>query len=90
VIALRMAKVEIYTTGFCAACFAAKALLESKGIAFEEVDVSDNPSLRAEMARRAGGDRTVPQVFADGRHVGDYDAVNSLLASGTFDDFLKD
>ena len=35
-----MPKVEIYTTPFCPYCSRAKALLETKGVDFQEYDVS--------------------------------------------------
>ena len=63
-------------------------LLESKKIAYQEIDVSLNSKLRAEMRERAGGRRTVPQVFIDGVHVGGCDDLYALEASGRLDDML--
>ena len=37
-----MAKVVIYTTNYCPYCFRAKALLRSKDVEFEEIDVTDD------------------------------------------------
>ena len=82
-----MNKVQIYTTGWCPYCYAAKALLEEKGVPYEEVDVS-NPQLRMDMAQRAHGRRTVPQIFIGDRHIGGYDELASLDREGQLDPYL--
>ena len=63
-------------------------LLESKKIAYKEIDVSLNSKLRAEMRQRAGGRSSVPQIFIDGDHVGGCDDLYALEASGRLDDML--
>ncbi len=50
-----MAQVELYTTGWCPYCARARALLESKGVAFTDIDLDEEPRRRDEMIRRAGG-----------------------------------
>ena len=84
----RMAKVEIYSSMFCPYCHRAKRLLESKGAAFEEIDVDSEPARRREMMERAGGRRTVPQIFIDGRHVGGCDDIHALERQGELDPLL--
>jgi glutaredoxin 3 len=74
--------VEIYTTRFCATCYAAKELCRERGIAFREIDVSDDEASRMAMAERAGGRRSVPQIFVDGRHVGGLAEFESVVAAG--------
>ncbi len=74
--------VEIYTTRFCATCYAAKELCRERGIAFREIDVSGDEESRLAMAERAGGRRSVPQIFVDGRHVGGLAELESAVASG--------
>ena len=64
-----MAKVVIYTTSYCPYCFRAKALLRSKNVEFDEIDVTDDPNLRAEMERLSAR-RTVPQIFIDAHPIG--------------------
>src|SRR3546814_4073182 len=66
-----MAKVEIYTKMFCPYCTRAKKLLESKGVQFEEYDITLGGPKRSEMLERANGQTTVPQVFTDQRHIGE-------------------
>lgn len=83
-----MASVEIYTTQTCGYCMAAKALLRKKGVAFTEIDVSRDPELRMAMTRRAGGSRTVPQIFIDNRHVGGCDDLHALDYLGRLDPML--
>ena len=84
-----MAKVEIYTTPWCGYCSRAKALLERKGVAFEEIDVSNSPEVRDAMIERSGGRRTVPQIFVDGRHIGDSDEIAALDRAGRLDALLN-
>lgn len=83
-----MATVEIYTTPTCPYCMAAKALLRKKGVAYEETDVSRDPDLRVAMTQRAGGRRSVPQIFIDGQSVGGSDDIHALDAQGKLDGLL--
>jgi glutaredoxin 3 len=83
-----MAEIEIYTSPTCGYCHAAKRLLHRKGAAFTEIDVIREPARRAEMVRRAGGRRTVPQIFIDGRHVGGCDDLHALDDRGALDPLL--
>lgn len=84
-----MAKIEIYTTPWCGYCARAKALLERKGVAYEEIDVSSSPEARDQMIERAGGRRTVPQIFVNGRHLGDSDEIVALDRAGQLDALLN-
>ena len=85
-----MQRVEIYTTPTCGYCAAAKRLLKTKGVAFTETDVSVDPALRAAMVDRAGGRRTVPQIFIGGAHVGGCDDLYGLDDAGKLDAMLAD
>jgi glutaredoxin 3 len=84
-----MARIEIYTTPFCPYCQRAKALLANKKVDFVEYDVTDIPGARTEMQERSGGKRTVPQIFVDGRHVGDSDGIVALERAGKLDAVLR-
>lgn len=84
-----MKKVEIYTTTWCPYCHAAKALLEDKGVQYEEIDASD-PEIRSAMTDRARGRRTVPQIFVGTTHVGGYDDMAALDRAGRLDPLLAD
>ena len=83
-----MKPVEIYTTPTCPYCIAAKGLLNKKGVAFTEIDVSRDPSLRMAMMDRAHGRRTVPQIFIGGTHVGGCDDIHLLDHQGKLDPML--
>ena len=83
-----MAEVEIYTTPICPYCVRAKALLSKKGVSYKEIDVGGDPALRESMIKRAGGKRTVPQIFIDGHHVGGSDDLYALERRGELDQIL--
>jgi glutaredoxin 3 len=83
-----MAKIEIYTKEWCPYCTRAKRLLEGKGAAFEEYDISMGGPQRAEMVQRANGRTTVPQVFIDGAHIGGSDDLAALESRGELDRLL--
>ena len=83
-----MAKVQVYTTTYCPYCTRAKALLKKKGVAFEEIDVTDDAEEREKMVEMSGGRRTVPEVFINGTIVGGYDELRALDAAGKLDGML--
>ena len=83
-----MQTVEIYTTPTCPYCHAAKRLLNAKGASFAEIDVSRDPALRDKMMERAGGRRSVPQIFIGGHHVGGSDDLHALDGRGGLDRML--
>ncbi|WP_112311153.1 glutaredoxin 3 [Pseudogemmobacter bohemicus] len=83
-----MRKVEIYTTPTCPYCLAAKRLLTKKGVDFTEIDVSRDPDLRLAMTNRAGGRRSVPQIFIGDIHVGGSDDLHALEHEGRLDPLL--
>jgi len=83
-----MPRIEIYTTLFCPFCIRAKRLLRRKGLDYEEIDVTMKPNARAGMRERAGGAHTVPQIFVDGKHIGDCDRIHELDARGELDPLL--
>ena len=58
-----MQRIEIYTSSTCGYCFAAKRLLNQKGVSYEEINIQMDPERRAEMIARAAGQRSVPQSF---------------------------
>lgn len=83
-----MTQIDIYTTKICPYCVRAKQLFKRKGVAFTEIDVSNDDALRTAMVDRAGGRRTVPQIFIDGRHVGGCDDLYALDSEGKLDPLL--
>lgn len=83
-----MKSVEIYTSPLCGFCHSAKRLLSGKGISFAEINVALSPDRKAEMITRAGGRRTVPQIFIGDQHVGGCDDLYALEQAGKLDDLL--
>lgn len=77
-----MKPVEIYTTPTCPYCVAAKSLLQKRGIAYTEIDVSRDPTLRMAMMQRAHGRRTVPQIFIGDVSIGGCDELYALDHDG--------
>ncbi len=85
-----MPAVEIYTTGYCPYCSAAKALLKRKGVAYTEIDLGRDWSRRDEMIERANGRMTVPQIFIGPVHIGGSDDLHTLERAGKLDALLAD
>jgi glutaredoxin 3 len=83
-----MLDITIYTTAACPYCLRAKALLREKNLTFKEIAVDGNPEARREMTLRAGGRKTVPQIFFDGAHIGDCDELHELDRNGKLDKLL--
>ena len=83
-----MSPVEIYTSPLCGFCHAAKRLLTQKGVSFTEIDVLAHPNRKPEMIQRAGGRRTVPQIFIGETHVGGCDDLYALERAGKLDPLL--
>ena len=80
--------VLMYVKSWCPYCERARALLKSKAIAFEEIDIESHPEQREEMVRRSGR-RTVPQIFIGSRHIGGSDDIHELDAAGGLDPLLR-
>jgi glutaredoxin 3 len=79
-----MSRVVVYTTRWCGYCVRAKALLDAKGIEYEEVTLDDTPSFRSELHDLTGG-WTVPQIVIDGTPIGGYTELWRLDKSGQLD-----
>jgi len=83
-----MAKIEVYSGDYCPYCMRAKALLKQRQLEFTEYNVQDEPEKRAEMAARAPGARTIPQIFINDRHVGGCDDLYALDRKGELDKWV--
>ena len=82
-------KVEFYATSWCPYCTRARALLSSKGVTIEEIDVETQPGAREQMVARSGR-RTVPQIFINQKHVGGCDDLLALNDAGGLDPLLQE
>ncbi|HXW20451.1 MAG TPA: glutaredoxin 3 [Roseiarcus sp.] len=83
-----MPPITIYTKAFCPYCVAAKALLKSKNAPFTEIRVDRDSAAQSAMAARAGGRRTVPQIFFGDRHIGGCEDIEALEEIGELDPLL--
>ena len=79
-----MAKIRIYSTRWCGYCVRAKALLESRGIEFEEVSLDGDPAFRQKLFDLTGG-WTVPQILVDEQPIGGYTELRELDRRGLLD-----
>jgi glutaredoxin 3 len=82
-----MARVQVYSTRWCGYCVRAKALLESRGIEFEEISLDDDPAFRQKLFDLTGG-WTVPQILIGGRAIGGYTELWRLDRDGRLDEEL--
>lgn len=76
-----MRQIEIYSTQQCPYCVRARALLNAKGLDYEEIDVSVDQQIMHHMIERSG-QRSVPQIFIDGESVGGYEQLAKLDSRG--------
>ncbi|KAI9132514.1 glutaredoxin 3 [Acaryochloris sp. CCMEE 5410] len=83
------AKVEIYTWAACPFCIQAKQLLDSKNINFTEYGIDGDEMARSEMAERAFGRRSLPQIFINDEHIGGCDDLYELEGQGKLDSLLQ-
>ena len=82
-----MARIQMYTTDWCGYCVSAKALLEGKGVPYDEVALDGEPGFRARLHELTGG-WTVPQILIDGRPIGGYTELWRLDRDGRLDEQL--
>lgn len=77
----------MYTTRWCGYCVRAKALLDGKGLEYEEISLDDDPAFRSHLQELTGG-WTVPQILIDGEPIGGYAELWRLDRSGALDERL--
>lgn len=82
------ANVEIYTWQTCPYCIRAKILLWWKGVNYTEYKIDGNEEARNQMAERANGRRTVPQIFINNQHIGGCDDIYKLDTEAKLDPLL--
>ena len=84
------ARVEIYTARHCGYCVRAKRLLQERGLAFIEHSIDGDGDSRYKMMERAGGRRTLPQIFINDRAIGGYLELYQLDHDGQLDSLLRE
>ena len=84
-----MTEIIIYTKDYCPYCVKAKKLLEIKKQSFKEIDITHDPDAAVKMVGLAGGRKTVPQIFINGKHIGGCDDLYALNDKGELDTLFK-
>jgi len=82
-----MAPVRIYVTDYCGYCRAAEALLRRKGVPFEAIDCTGDPTTRRKLVELTGR-TTVPQIFIADVPIGGYTDLAQLEKAGELDGIL--
>jgi glutaredoxin 3 len=72
-------KAIVWSKDSCPFCVQAKALLESRGIEYEERNVSQNWT-REQLLEAVPTARTLPQIFLDQELVGGFTELRKKLA----------
>ena len=85
---LNLKKVVMYTGNPCPYCVYARALLKSKNVPFEEINVWEDDVKRQEMLKNSGGATSVPQIFIGDHHVGGNDELQAANKTGELDKLL--
>lgn len=73
-----MKNIKIYTTNYCPYCVGAKEMLKQNGIAYEEIDVTDDAELRQKLSEENDGYQTVPMIFIDDEFIGGFSDLQQL------------
>ena len=82
-----MPQIIIYTRDYCPFCHSAKALLRSKKVGFQEIDITGDERQQEEVVRLSGR-RTVPQIFIDDTAIGGFEELRQLEIDGKLDRLL--
>ena len=82
-----MHRIRVYTTRWCGYCVRAKALLDAKGLPYEEIALDGDPAFRQTLYDLTGRS-SVPQILIDGRPIGGYTELWRLEKTGALDERL--
>ncbi len=84
-----MKDVVIYTTNYCPYCRQAERFLESRGVSFQNIDVTADQTVRERLVELTGGLTTVPQIFIGGAPIGGYSDMVALHRRGGLEPMLN-
>ncbi len=82
-----MKHIEVFSRDNCPFCDRAKSLLSSKGVTYEEIDITNDETLAIKMMQRSE-QRSVPQIFIDNQPIGGYDSLARLNSQGELNRML--
>ncbi len=80
--------IKIYSTTWCPSCRAAKSLLDSLNINYEEINIEDVGISREQLREMSGG-HTVPQIMINDKSIGGYDKLLLLNQSGKLEELIN-
>ena len=84
-----MTEIVIYSKDYCPYCVKAKKLFEIKGKEYKEIDITHDPQTALKLVEMAGGRKTVPQIFINGKHIGGCDDLYALNDKGELDKIIS-
>jgi glutaredoxin 3 len=79
--------IKLYSGRLCTYCNAAKRLLDSKGVQYQEISVDEDQGIREEMEKLSGR-TSIPQIFIGDVHVGGFDDLAELNREGKLNGML--
>lgn len=80
--------ITVYTKNYCPYCVQAKALLDSLGAKYSNVDITNDQDKMIEISQKSGL-LTVPQIFVDDQCLGGYTDIQKLHQEGKLLSLLK-
>ena len=80
--------IKIYSTSWCPSCNAAKQLLTSKGMEYEEINIEEIDMSREQLAELTGG-MSVPQIVINDTNIGGFDNLMMMNQSGKLEKLLN-
>jgi glutaredoxin 3 len=80
-------RITMYTTDPCGFCRQAKALLNARGVQYEEVNLAKDPSGRAALVARTG-QMTFPQILVGERSIGGFRELLEADRDGSLENLL--
>jgi len=82
-----MKPVIVYTTDFCPFCRSAKALLEKRGVAYEEINLARDPDSRDQL-EKVTGMFTFPQILIGDQAIGGFEELLAADRAGRLTELL--
>ncbi len=86
----QLKRLQMYTIMGCPYCVNARNVLNGSNIDYEEIDITpDSENMRDKLEKMSGGERSVPQIYIDGKYMGQDDEVKELVESKKIYELLK-
>jgi glutaredoxin 3 len=80
-------RVTLYTTEPCGFCRQAKALLQARGVEYDEINLAKNPEGRSDLVALTG-QMTFPQIVVGARAIGGFRELLEAERAGTLEELL--